>query len=85
MLSQTARRLENLQRKLRGEVVAKFSSASNRLGDSTKGMKGKTDTVSRAKMVNTVLGLVEALHPCRSRAPRDNLHSLIISQRQLRK
>lgn len=48
------------RRKLRIEVGDAFRSVSGLLGGSTKGKKGKPDTISRAKTVTAVLDFAKA-------------------------
>jgi ribonuclease HI len=62
--------LRDIRKKLRSEVGDAFSSVSSLLGGSTKGKKGKLDTVSRARTVAAVLDSAEASQRFRSRAPR---------------
>lgn len=52
--------LRELRRESRKEVGDAFTSVSNLLGGSKQSENGKADTVSRAKMVQTVLNFAEA-------------------------
>ena len=61
--------LREIRRKLRIEVGVAFNSISSLLGGSTKGKRGKPDTVSRARTVKAVLDFAEASQRFKSRAP----------------
>ena len=61
--------LREIRRKLRIEVGDAFNSVSSLLGGSTKGERGKPDTVSRARTVKAVLDFAEASQRFKSRAP----------------
>jgi hypothetical protein len=52
--------LRELRRELRREVGNAFNSVPSILGGSKQGKRGKPDTVSRARTVNTALNFAEA-------------------------
>ncbi|CAG8891920.1 unnamed protein product [Penicillium nalgiovense] len=68
-------KLRDLRIELRRNVGDALNSVSSLLGGSNEGVRGKPDTVSRAKTVQAVLDFAEASQRFRSRAPQGQPNS----------